>query len=534
MKTSNRIPTILSVLVLAALACQAVLGARPTSPPPPPTPAPVETTAPQPSPEPSTAVLSEALPVTIPADIYAPVFASYSYNPPSLPERTAVDYSLPIDLKTVQGLDLVTLSAQQQSLLGQNGFLVAAPQPGKYREFYQIYESQRYALDQPVFITTDAVFHVYHLIFDKMLRDLESENFIPTLEKLTSTLLTASTDQYQTLQATSLEEPARRNLAFFAVAARLLGLHDTTPSAVSDFVDAELNLIEAHSTQAISPIWDRPDLPNDKKLIEDYSQYVPRGHHTRSEALKRYFKTMMWYGRLTFRLRDAFETQRALLLVQALRNATASDGTSAVELWQSIYEPTVFIVGKADDLSYFEYGKLADTVFGDNAPASAYADETLFAQFLQAAKNLPPPQVNSMWVWIWEDKKEATQGFRFMGQRFTLDAYVFGQLIWREVGTPSKPRGLPKALDFFAALGSQEAYNLLDQMGETEYEKYPQQMQKVRGEIAQLGLDSWTQNLYWSWLYAFQPVIEPKDERFPAFMRTQAWTRKDLHTALGS
>jgi hypothetical protein len=40
--------------------------------------------------------------------------------------------------------------------------------------------------------------------------------------------------------------------------------------------------------------------------------------------------------------------------------------------------------------------------------------------------------------------------------------------------------------------------------------------------------------LYWSWLYAFQPVIAVKDSRYPSFMSTQAWTRKDLNTALGS
>ncbi len=81
---------------------------------------------------------------------------------------------------------------------------------------------------------------------------------------------------------------------------------------------------------AISPIWDRPDLPPDQKLIEDYRQYNPRGHYTRSEDLKMYFKAMMWYGRLTFRLNDDFETRRALLLTQALRTATVSDGSSAL------------------------------------------------------------------------------------------------------------------------------------------------------------------------------------------------------------
>jgi hypothetical protein len=139
-----------------------------------------------------------------------------------------------------------------------------------------------------------------------------------------------------------------------------------------------------------------------------------------------------------------------------------------------------------------------------------------------------------MWVWITEDKTEATQGFRFMGQRFTLDAYVFGQMIWRNVGTLSDPRGLPTGLDFFAAMGSDEALSILDARGERHYDHFDTQMEKVRGEIAGLGLDSWTQNLYWSWLYALQPVVATKDGRYPAFMGSQAWVRKDLHTALGS
>jgi hypothetical protein len=175
-----------------------------------------------------------------------------------------------------------------------------------------------------------------------------------------------------------------------------------------------------------------------------------------------------------------------------------------------------------------------DSVFGANADLKSFADDAKFAAFMEAARTLPPPQVNSMWVWINEDKEQATKGFRFMGQRFTLDAYVFGQVIWRNVGTTEKPRGLPKGLDFMAAMGSEEAYTILKDSGEDQYANYDKQMTKVRKEIKGLQSDSWTQNLYWSWLYTFQPLLEPKDARYPAFMQTQAWTRKDLHTALGS
>ncbi|HQN05853.1 MAG TPA: DUF3160 domain-containing protein, partial [Anaerolineaceae bacterium] len=96
------------------------------------------------------------------------------------------------------------------------------------------------------------------------------------------------------------------------------------------------------------------------------------------------------------------------------------------------------------------------------------------------------------------------------------------------------PRDLPKALDFLAAMGSEEAYSILDEMGETKYANYVTQMDKVKTEVASLEMDSWGQNLYWNWLYTFFPLIEPKDETYPAFMRTQAWIRKDLNTALGS
>jgi len=176
-----------------------------------------------------------------------------------------------------------------------------------------------------------------------------------------------------------------------------------------------------------------------------------------------------------------------------------------------------------------------DQIFGPDPNPTAFADDALFNQFKQAAQNLPPPQINSMWVWIWQDKEEATQGFRFMGQRFTLDAYVFGQLIWRNVGTLDNPRGLPKGLDFFAAMGSDEAYNILDEMGETQYLNYDTQLTKVKNEISQLQLDSWTQNLYWNWLYALQPLIEPKGPSYPPFMQTKLGREKTfkLRWALG-
>ena len=469
-------------------------------------------------------------------DIYDPGFSAYQEQTVNIPAKFTGDYSLPLDLSQVGNLDSFSLTAGQQNALKTNGFVVTPPVPDPnkiYTEFYQAYESVRYD-ETPVFVTTDSIYHVYHLVFDKMLRDLERDSFIPAIKELTSTMVTATTAQYQSLKGTSLEDAALRNVAFFSIAASLLNTGDTVLPEAKPYVDAELALINAHAGTDISPLWKHDGQASDLQLIEDYSQYIPRGHYTLSPELEAYFKAMMWYGRMSYRLKDPFETQRALLLTQAVRTASSTNGNSALTLWHEIYDPTVFIVGKADDLGIDEYGKISDAVFGANANLADFGDTAKVQSFIDEARKLPAPQVNSMWVWIWQDRDDVTQGFRFMGQRFTLDEYVFGQLMWRNVGTLEKPRDLPKALDFFAATGSDRALTLLDQMGENNYPNYDTQMTKVKTEVAKLGLDSWTQNLYWSWLYALQPITAVKGQQYPIFMQTQAWTDKDLQTALGS
>lgn len=469
-------------------------------------------------------------------DVYGGAFADYNIRTYSMPVVYGGGYTLPLSTDQVTGLDDFELSSSQIQALLNNGFVVIPPtdDPDRmYQEFYQAYESIRYD-STPVFVTTDAVFHVYHLFFDKMLRDLERNSFIDTLKELTTAMLNESLKQYQSLVGTEMETAAIRNVAYFTVPAMLLGMGGNVPDKALELASREVDLIEGQGGMAASPIWDTGSQEEEDVLLEDYSQYIPRGHYTRDEALMSYFKAMMWYGRMTFRLKDPIETQRALLVVQAIRTASTTSGKTVLELWQNIYDPTVFIVGKADDLSIYEYGKLSDEIFGASPDLETFADPQLAAAFKEAAKQLPPPQVNSMWVYIWQDRDDATQGFRFMGQRFTLDAYVFGELMWRKVGTLENPRDLPKGLDFLAAQGSKEAYTILAEMGETDYENYDKQMTKVKEEVSGFGIDSWTQNLYWSWLYALQPIFEPKSEQYPAFMQTQAWQRKDMQTALGS
>lgn len=502
--TKNSIVGILVVLALVSGAC--LLGGNPTTQ--------VETP------------LAGESAVPPPATPALPVFAVY--HEPALSVAPAVVHEpIAADLSNVRVPFL--LSDGLRGRLAENGFVVA---PGTEKEFFTVYEKARYD-NQPVFVTSDSLLHIYHLLFDKILRTAEMERFIPLLRDLNAAVLAQADQQYQALKGGAWEQAALRTVAFVSVASQLLDPGVQVPSYTRDLVDSELELIERADGIWPSPLF--PGLENG----EDYTQYIPRGHYTLRDELKAYFKSMMWYGRMTFRLKakdpevGKEETRAALLLVQALEDARV-DNQPALDVWQDLYSPTAFMVGRSDDLTALQYLGVLDTVYGPDAVVSDLVNETKLQSFIDLAFQLPPPKILGLVIQVTDDVEATTKGLRFMGQRFVPDAYVFRELIYRNVGTPGDPRGLPKGLDVFGAMGSERAYQLLEQMGETRYANYPEQMQKMRGWLSSLTVGEWTETLYNTWLYTFHPLIEEPGEGYPAFMRSTAWLDKQLNTALGS
>jgi hypothetical protein len=161
-----------------------------------------------------------------------------------------------------------------------------------------------------------------------------------------------------------------------------------------------------------------------------------------------------------------------------------------------------------------------------------------FAQALELIRTLDPPQINSIPIYEEElqpDKDSAITGFRVLGERFTIDADIFQRLIDRSVAD----RMLPTFLDVPAAFGSQEAYGILESEGvPQEYGDYDTRLGEAREYFASVTDDTWTSNLYWSWLYCLRPLVDDPDETemegLPTFMRSKAWLHKELNTFAGS
>ncbi len=96
-------------------------------------------------------------------------------------------------------------------------------------------------------------------------------------------LLAQADAQYNQLKGGAWEDAALRSVAFLAVGSRLLDPAAEVPAYAEDLANQELALVNAAEGMQPSPLF--PGL----EFGEDYTQYIPRGHYTRSDALKGLF-----------------------------------------------------------------------------------------------------------------------------------------------------------------------------------------------------------------------------------------------------
>lgn len=423
-------------------------------------------------------------------------------------------------------------------------------------EFFELYEINRYNLF-PNFVTVDSMTHTYHLYFAYLLKKVERDHLATQLLDLSIRMLDESLAQLQVLLGSEWETAARLNAGFFAVGVTLL---DPMASALAKLdgetqgkAAEELQLIEDAGAILASPLF------GDE---EDYTQYVPRGYYTESEALSRYFRAMMWYGRRNFAHSAELLDRAALLMTMALAQLGTTnglpvaagivgpDGSSSEAIsggavspdaaWASIYEVTSFFAGASDDAGFYEYLPLVRSAFGaDATPVDLPGNDAGWQAFHELTAKVPAPQINSIPV-LDDDREsdvlEENKGFRFMGQRFTIDAAILQKLVYsavveREDGTQ---RMLPDVLDVPAALGSQVAYDVMAAQGDTDYPNYDDQLAQVRAGIAEAPASLWKASLSAQWLNMLRPLLDEKGEGWPNAMRGEAWARRNLQTFGGS
>lgn len=445
------------------------------------------------------------------------------------------------------------LTADELAMFKQNG-LVSLDLGRRYSfasAYYEIYTS-----DLPVFVSTDSVMHALHRSYDDILMDMEVSVFSPAiagiLEKIHGKVEERSRQDKIDTNAQDVDlyvTVARNLLAGAGGPADDQPAWDGTLKVASRYEQdaAALELLKnIRSLKLQHPGQGDPMTPiyGGQRAI-DYSQFKPRGHYTKSAALKNYFRCMMWLGRVDcgwnvlptdaspgVNANSTRELQDALLFCEFLRD------TDGVKPLKAVDEIIGFMVGRSDNLTVFALldvvekagVKVNEARDADKLKAIAaelktgkHGDQMIRSQVVLSDPNstikVPVPSV-----------------FQVFGQRFIMDSFVLSQVVFDAIifKNQKQRRMMPMGLDAMAALGNDEAVNLLEP--ELTKWNYSANLMAAREFVDAHPAAYWKSNLYVLWLDCLRALHADmtKEKRFPEALRTRAWQMKQLQTQLAS
>lgn len=424
----------------------------------------------------------------------------------------------------------VGLNADEKALLARQGFVVSDRLT--WQRFIEAY-AWIYWKDLPVLVTTDSIFQTVHQSYDDLLTSLELAILIPQLKQL----LTETQQQVTRAQTANQNEqltPLYTDVAtYLEVALALLNQQPGESSDAKAYVDLAVG---AYSMTDIK-------LFGNVRTI-DFTLFKPRGHYAENAMLQGYFRAMSWLAQIDFRFVD-FDpltskpvlNQPAIAAALILRDALAAAGQR--DLWGQINQLFEMLVGRSDNMVLPDFDRfLSDTQLPDPATVLQAAPAKLLTQL--TIQDYGQQRITGQVIYRQIDNQNPTSiprpvSLMLFGQRFSLDAYVMGQLVYDRLQKDGKPveRALPAPLDVMYALGNDRAAtHLTTELGAYQYNG---NLAALRQRVDALDAAFWQAPLYNEWLGMIRALNPPTtDKQYPQAMRTQAWADKILQTQLAA
>lgn len=438
-------------------------------------------------------------------------------------EETSVEaavpkYSVAEDLSNISNVndyinEYFKFNDEQTKALVENKFFVDGSRA--YEQPFEAYEGNEYGF-LPNFVTADSLLHLFHVSYDGLLRELEVEKFLPRLIEVSDAMAKRSLEDYNDARDPAIKELAKKNTAYFLLALKLFGgeYSEPLPEEVMDLVEKEYKNIEAMSKA-------------DSNLVAkavDYSQFKPRGHYTRSEELKKYFRGAMLFSQEAMIFYDDEGKPIDENIIQGLMMAKNLIGDEeSFRKWEDVNDSVSFLVENSEDVDPYLMGQVYFNHFDKDTDLDELAKEKNLKKVYKTLEELPKPKIQ-----YYEDTS-----FRFMPQRAVLDN-VWAQNLLDTI-RPSK-RPIYSGLDIMGVMGSKVAEEMV--LADEQNKKWDEfeNRYKETKEMAKV-LDDETEgrkNVYRSWLWMLKSYEEEIPESFPEFMKSKAWAFKDLNTQLGS
>lgn len=448
------------------------------------------------------------------------------------------------------------LNPAELSVFRANGFVVSErlARLSFGAAYYDIFHA-----DLPVFVTADSILHAWHRTYLGILEELEEVHLATLLEQMLTRMAAALPVAWEDYGSGPLRE-SLLDADYFLTVARSLWASNQVPNSLpvsgqAELVSATLNDINQLQLKQV-PLFGT-------MRYVDFSQFKVRGHYTGSERLTRYFRTMMWCGRLDLRIAtyspNKEDDTRQLGTALVLHHLLQSSGQ--YQNWAALEKVTRAFVGITDSMTFAQLGELLAAA-EIRSPADVPDLNTITnLQICLLTGELGAQAIMGDFFFspLGPEEVKLPRSFTVTGQKFILDSWVFNQVAFDRVHWPCNEgcapecgttnifgkvaRRKPSCVDTaFAVLGNSQLAPVVrlrieNQNGVPFRDGLPYHHNLLAAKYVVDAQDptAWTDNLYSAWLFALRALSEPTvGAEFPEAMRTRAWAMKTVTTQVAS
>lgn len=492
-----------------------------------------------------------------------------------------------------------TLTETQKSFLNDHGRLVFNPGENwntRTADNHELMQEERWLYYQKigglpqdyqrfsyntVFVTTDMMLHFYHKIFSNALRFYEESNARTIMADLSKDMFSKFSKLYQQNKNTALAPYYAYATAYRAIPYTLLIPQDEVISSIdekmqkgtSDEMDLTDKEIKALSLQRLASI--QSQIPADYQaavkttiqnifaadqaraedalltvlawantgamdIQQDYTQFTPRSHYTKSSLLKTYFMWMKWLMREKLYFRDDKQTKASLVMIHNIQDKDLAN-------FSQLYDFIQKLIGEDDDVNIKDIQSFIHTAWwtSDKNIIDGVSED-----IQSQLKQLRPQRIISthyktpdVQMVTEQEAKDETAGFVFFWEKFTIDSWIFDRMT---AGTAEKESSYKPNVQTSLIVPDglintgyiQELVDIRMQKAQSKYavtaaqvDWYSQAKQEAQSGIFNQDFSistyhQWLNDLWW--LFALSGANQPY------FMQDPLWKYKELNTFQGN
>jgi hypothetical protein len=361
----------------------------------------------------------------------------------------------------------------------------------------------------PHYITTDLYLFILHKYFSRFLEKLDENYMSGALEELLSGISKEATQntEYDSKEVSKWVDMYCKTASF-----ALTGKREQVDNPFSELYETEVAQITGEEGM---PVF----IENEQVT---YAELKPRGHYTKSDKLKNYFKAFKWISLNGIDLANDQQLKGMVLISYIIKS-----NETLYSKYEEYTSTITKLAGQEDNISIKDIINAID----NNSNITEVLSENSLNSIRTSLGSLNKERIKKVFGSEFYIPERGKTRVYFLSSTYSVSGEIFSKLV--HINDMKSKRKFPRPLDIPAVFRDKTAEDIII----NEYkdnEKWPEYQTKLNALQTQFDdFRGWESNYGVKGLKTALASLGEQDN-YPDFLKTNAYNRKELSTMLSS